>query len=74
MGVRKYRRIEDLPEPPRSQPGLDGLRAACELSETTAAFGRTFNAPRGVLRFRSVQEADAHRKTWEMPPRTHESS
>lgn len=74
MSVRKYRRIEDVPEPPRSRPGIDGLRAACELSETMAALGRTFNAPRGVLRFRSVQEADAHRQTWEMPPRTDEPS
>lgn len=65
MPVRKFRRIEDVPAPAPSPTALDGLRAACALSELTAGIGRTARAPRGVRRFRSVEEADEHRRDWE---------
>lgn len=65
MSVRKFRRIEDVPAPPQTSTALEGLRAACELSELTAGIGRTARAPRGVRRFRSVEEADEHRRSWE---------
>jgi hypothetical protein len=65
MGVRKYRRIEDVPSPPPARTPLEGIRAACELSELTAGIGRSPRAPRGVRRFRSIEEADAHRREWE---------
>lgn len=69
MVVRKYRRVEDMPGPPSSSPGLEGLAAACATTESCQAIGVTSQAPRGVRRFRSVEEADAHRQSWELPDR-----
>ena len=66
MGVRKYRRVEDMPGPEPARSALKGLAAACALSETTGVIGRRTVAPRGVRRFRSVEEADAHRRSWEL--------
>ena len=74
MPVRKYRRIEDVPEPPAARNALEGIRSACALSEIGRGFGRRSSAPRGVLRFRSIEEADAHRRIWEMPPRASRST
>lgn len=65
MSVHRYRRIEDLPAPEPPHSALAGLRAACALSELTAGIGATPRAPRGVRRFRSVEEADEHRRGWE---------
>lgn len=65
LSIRRYRRIEDVPPPPAASTALEGLRAACELSELTARIGPSARAPRGVRRFRSVEEADAHRRSWE---------
>lgn len=65
MAVRRYRRVEDVPRPAPAPTVIDGLRAACALSELCAGIGRTSRAPRGVLRFRSVQEAHAHRRARE---------
>ena len=69
MPVRKFRRIEDIPESPPAGNALDGIRSACALSEIGRALGVTSSAPRGVRRFRSIEEADSHRRSWEMPPR-----
>ena len=47
---------------------LEGLAAACaasSYSRYSRAFGHTRRAPRGVRRFRSIEEADAHRRDWE---------
>jgi hypothetical protein len=68
VAVRKYRRVEDMPDPPPAASAREGLASACALSELTAAIGTTHRAPRGVRRFRSVEEADAHRRSWELPP------
>jgi hypothetical protein len=67
MPVRKYRRVEDMPPPPPSASAREGLASACALSELTAATGMTRRAPRGVRRFRSIEEAEAHRRSWELP-------
>lgn len=72
--VRKYRRIEDVPEPPPARNALEGIRSACALSEIGRGLGHRFSAPRGVRRFRSIEEADNHRRSWEMPPTTSAAS
>lgn len=74
MSVRRFRRIEDVPEPPPARNALAGIRSACALSEISGVVGRRFSAPRGVRRFRSIEEADAHRTSWEMPPSTSNAS
>lgn len=71
MSVRKYRRVEDVPEVSPSATPLHGLAAACALSELSGAMGRACVAPRGIRRFTSIEEADAHRRSWEMPPRAY---
>ena len=68
MAVHKYRRIEDMPEPPPARDALAGIEAACRLSQLSLGLGRRFNAPRGVHRFRRIEDADAHRRSWELPP------
>jgi hypothetical protein len=65
MPVRRYHDVAEMPEPRRSVSALDGLAAACAASELSRAFGTTRSAPRGVHRFRSVEEADAFRQRWE---------
>jgi hypothetical protein len=65
MPVSRYRDIADVPEPPRARTALEGLAAACAASELSSAFGHTHRAPRGVRKFRSIEEADAHRRAWE---------
>ena len=65
MPVRRYRDVADMPEPRRSASALDGLAAACAASSLARAFGTTRRAPRGLYRFRSVEEADAFRERWE---------
>lgn len=65
MPVAKHRRVEDLPPPRRAPGALEGLRSACDLSALCAALGPSRRAPRGVRRFRSVAEADGHRRWWE---------
>lgn len=68
MPVHKYRRIEDVPGPTPARDALAGIEAACRLSQLSLELGRRFSAPRGVHRFRSIEEADAHRRSWELPP------
>lgn len=65
MTVRKYRSVAEMPPPPLARSALEGLASACALSQVSAAFGHRRSAPRGVRKFRSVQEADAHREAWE---------
>lgn len=68
MPVRKYRHLKDVPEPPPARDARAGIEAACRLSQFSRGLGRGFTAPRGVHRFRSIEEADAHRRSWELPP------
>ena len=65
MGVTKFRSVADMPEPPLARTALEGVAAACVLSELSAAFGPAIVAPRGVRKFRSVAEASAYRQDWE---------
>lgn len=65
MAVRKFRSVEEMPEPPRAASALEGPTAACELAELAAAFGHRWRLPRGVRKFHSVEEADAARQAWE---------
>ena len=65
MAVTRYRSVEDIPEPPPAASALQGLAAACASSVISRAFGHTARAPRGVLRFNSIEEADLHRQQWE---------
>ena len=65
MPVRRYRDVAEMPGPGRSASALAGLAAACAASSLSRAFGTWRQAPRGVRRFRSVEEADAHRQRWE---------
>lgn len=65
MAVTRHRSVEDMPGPPRAASALQGLAAACASSALSRGFGHTSRAPRGVRRFRSVEEADAHRQEWE---------
>lgn len=65
MPVRRYRDVADMPEPRRFETALEGLAAACAASELSRAIGTTRSAPRGVYKFRSIEEADAFRQRWE---------
>lgn len=65
MPVTRHHSIEGVPEPPHARTALDGLAAACAASTWSAAFGNRRRAPRGVRRFRSIEQADAHRREWE---------
>jgi hypothetical protein len=65
MPVRRYHDVSEMPEPRPFASALEGLAAACAASEFSRAFGTTRSAPRGVRRFRSVEEADAFRQRWE---------
>lgn len=65
MPVRRYRDVAEMPGPQRSASALEGLAAACAASSLSRAFGTLRQAPRGVRRFRSVEDADAHRRRWE---------
>jgi hypothetical protein len=65
--VTRFRSIEDVPEAPRAHSAMEGLAAACAASSLSRAFGHERRAPRGVRRFRSIEDADAHRRAWESP-------
>jgi hypothetical protein len=65
MGVRKFRSIADMPGPPPRVPlDSDNLRIAVSLMSLTHRLSRFSYVP-GVRKFRSVEEADAHRRAWE---------
>jgi hypothetical protein len=65
MGVRKYRSIADMPGPaPRTPLDPDNLRLSASLMDLTHRLSRFSYVP-GVRKFRSVEEAEAHRRAWE---------
>lgn len=68
MPVSRHRDVSQMPEPARATSALEGLAAACAASSLSQAFGHTRRAPRGIRRFRSIEEADAHRQHWESAP------
>ena len=65
MPIRKYRSVADMPGPPPLPP-LDpnNLKLAFDLMELSARLHPMRREPR-VRKFRSVEEADAHRSNWE---------
>lgn len=65
VSVRRYRDGYDMPGPGQAASPLEELAAACAASELARSFGAVRRAPRDVRRFRSVEEADAHRQLWE---------
>ena len=65
MTLRRYRSAADMPPPTPAASPLEGLAAACALSKASRLFGHEIRAPRGLRRFRSVAQADAHRRAWE---------
>lgn len=65
MPVRRYRHVADMPAV-RPLPPLDpdNLRIACEL--TDLAYGlHPWRFTPGVRKFRSMDEANVHRASWE---------
>ena len=65
MPVRKYRSVADMPAV-QPVPPLDArnIRIACELTELTFALHPWRFEP-GVRKYRSVEEAQRHRREWE---------
>jgi hypothetical protein len=65
MGVRKFRSVADMPGPAPLPPlDPDNLRLAVTLMDLALRLSR-FSPRPGVRRFRSVEDADAHRQAWE---------
>lgn len=65
MSVKRHRDVSEIPDPPRAESAYEGLKAACDASNISSAFGHVRRMPRGVYKFRSVEEADAFRQQWE---------
>jgi hypothetical protein len=65
MGVRKFRSVAEMPPPAPLTP-LDpaNLRLAFSLMSFTHWLSRSSLVP-GVRKFRSIEEADAHRRARE---------
>lgn len=65
MPVRRFRSVEEMPPPPPLPPlSAKALESACNLSELAWRLHPVRRAP-GVLRFHSVEEANASRARWE---------
>ena len=65
MSVRKYRSVTEMPDARPLRPlDPENLRIACELTELTFALHPWKFEP-GVRKYRSVEEADRHRREWE---------
>ena len=65
MPVRRYRHVAEMPAV-RPLPPLDpeNLRIACDLTEL--AYGlHPWRFTPGVRKFRSMEEANLHRASWE---------
>ncbi len=62
MTVRKFRSAEEMPGvPPRTPLDPDNLRIACELTELAYALHPWRFEP-GVFKFRTMEEANRHRR------------
>jgi hypothetical protein len=73
MPVRKYRSIEEMPEPPWKRPGDPDLyRALARLWETARRLQpRQF--PCGVYKHRSMEDMNRQRDEWDAAPSWHPS-
>lgn len=66
MAVKKYRSVEDMEDLFWATPGTLQHRQAVRLViEHISFLASTSDLPRGVFKFRSVEEAEASRQTWE---------
>jgi hypothetical protein len=61
MSVHKYRSVDGIPAPPEPASAAESLASACVMGSVSALFGHDARAPRGVMKFRSVEAADADR-------------
>ena len=65
MPIRKYRSAGDMPSPPPLPPlAPSNLKLAFDLMELAVGLQPIRREP-GVRKFRSVEEAYAHRLEWE---------
>ena len=65
MAVRKYRSVAEMPGARALQPlDPDNLRVACDLMELTYWLHPWRFTP-GVRKFRSMEDANIHRRLWE---------
>jgi hypothetical protein len=65
MPIRKYRSAAAMPATPPLPPLAEAnLKLACDLMELAARLYPTTSEP-GVKKFRSIEEANAHRSAWE---------
>lgn len=66
MSVRKFRSVEELPDPAPLRTVLESLASACELGWASSRLGHApATLPRGVRKFRSAQLADEARRDHE---------
>ena len=66
MPVRKYRSVEDMEDRLWVPPGTpEHHNAVRRVLEYAALSGGQRNAPHGVFKYRSIEEASAQRETWE---------
>lgn len=64
MPFRKYRSVEDMPGARRMRPlDPESLPVACDLTELAYRM-QPWRFEPGVRKFRSVEEAEAHRERW----------
>jgi hypothetical protein len=65
MPVRKYRSVADMPGVRPLRPlDPDNVRIACELTELSFAL-HPWKLEPGVRKFRTLAEANQHRREWE---------
>lgn len=62
MPVFKYRRVEDMPPPPKAEPTDAWKRISDIWALSDRLSPRRY--PHGVFRFRSIDEANRQRDEW----------
>ena len=65
MPVFKYRRVEDMPQDHWLRPGDPAIPHKIRLLWGWAGLVGPLHIPRGVHKFRSIEEMDAARDRWE---------
>ena len=66
MPVRRYRSVEEMEDTFWITPGTLPYRRAVQwVIECVSFFSTEKNLPRGVFKFRSIEEASAQREVWE---------
>lgn len=61
MTVQRYRSVEEMPPPWRHPDDPQNLRAVARMLALYRIMNPNAPAPRGVRRFRTIQEANAER-------------